>query len=572
MAKLDFISLKIGGQAGQGIKSAGLMFAKLATRSGYHIYSYTEYPSLIRGGHNAMQINISKEEVSAPSMRTDLLIALNQETITKHVHEIPAGGGIIFDSEKKFDFSVVDKRINIFLVPLSKIVKDAGGPELLINTVALGAAAALWGGDLKILKDLIGEEFSDKKQEVIDMNYLAVESGYKYSLENFKDKLQKKLTPASNPETNMILNGAEAAALGAIAGGLQFASMYPMTPVSGILHLLALYQQKYGFIYKQPEDEIAAINMAIGASFAGARAMTATSGGGFCLMAEGYGLAGITETPIVIVMGMRTGPATGLPTWSEQGDLRFVLHAHHGDFPRIVLAPGDGKEIFDFTMKAFNLAEKYQTPVVVLVDKNVNEDDQSFKYFDETNYKIERGKFTLEKNADYKRYSLQEDGISPRTIPGTGNYFLTNSDEHNEYGYSDEEAENRVQQHEKRMKKLEICKKTDMEQPILYGPEEADLTIVSWGSNKGSILQAMKEFTNVNYLHITWMSPFPADAVAKALKKAKSLLHIENNYTAQLAGLIREMTGIEIENKYLKYDGRPFFVEEVAQKIQSLLK
>jgi len=572
MAKLDFVSLKIGGQAGQGIKSAGLMFAKLATRSGYHIYSYTEYPSLIRGGHNAMQINISKDEVTAPSIRTDLLIALNQETITKHMKEIPPGGGIIFDSEKKFDFSVVDKGVNLFLVPLSKIVKDAGGPELLINTVALGVAAGLWGGDLQKLKDLVSEEFSDKKAEVVEMNHKAVEAGYNYALENFKAKLLKKLTPIPNTEPNMILNGAEAGALGTISAGLQFASMYPMTPISGILTMLATYAEKYGFIYKQPEDEIAAINMAIGASYAGARVMTATSGGGFCLMAEGYGLAGMTETPIVIVMGMRGAPATGFPTWSEQGDLRFVLHAHHGDFPRIVIASGDGKEIFDHVMKAFNLAEKYQTPVVVLVDKNTNEDDQSYTYFDAANYKVDRGKFVDKKVEDYKRYALSDDGISPRTIPGTGNFFIANSDEHNEYGFSDEEAENRMQQHPKRMKKLETCEKNDMEPPQLYGPTSADLTIVSWGSNKGSILQAMKEFPNVNYLHLTWMNPFPADAVKKVLDGAKKTLHIECNYTAQLAGLIREKTGIELKDRYLKYDGRPIFIEEITEKIESVLK
>lgn len=585
MHKQEFISLKIGGYAGQGIKSAGLMFAKLATRSGYHIYTYTEYPSLIRGGHNAMQICISEEEVTAPSIRTDLLIALNQETIVKHLIELMPESAIIFDADKKFDYTKVDKNINIFLVPLSKLAKDAGGDELLINTVALGTAVALLGGDLEILKDLISEEFSDKKPEVSEMNHKAVESGYNFALENFKsdligfkDKLQKKLPSLPNKQPKMILNGAEAAALGAIAAGLQFAAIYPMTPITGILHLLAAYQKKYSFIYKQPEDEISAINMAIGAAFAGARAMTATSGGGFCLMTEGYGLAGQTETPIVIIMGMRPGPATGFPTWSEQGDLRFVLHAHQGDFPRIVLTPGDGKEVFDMTMQAFNLAEKYQTPVVVLIDKNICEDDQSFPYFDISDYKIERGKFTTEKINpdligvnDYKRYALEEDGVSPRTIPGTGNFFLANSDEHNTHGYSDEESPNRNEQHKKRMTKLATCEIQDMPAPKLYGPEKADVTIVSWGSNKGSILQAMKEFSNVNFLHITWMNPFPSEAVKEILSKAKHVMDIECNYTAQLAGLIREKTGIEIQDKFLKYDGRPFFVEEISEKLQSLM-
>jgi 2-oxoglutarate ferredoxin oxidoreductase subunit alpha len=571
MVKQEFISLKIGGQAGQGIKSVGLIFAKLATRSGFYIYTYTEYPSLIRGGHNAMQICVSEEEVTGPSIRTDLLIALNQETITKHLGELTPGSGLIFDADKKFDFTRVDAKINLFLVPLSKLAKVAGGEELLINVVALGAATALLGGELKIIKDLISEEFSGKKEEIIEMNHKAVEQGYNFAVENFADKLQKRLIPRPNIVPKMILNGDEAAALGAIAAGLQFAAIYPMTPITGLLHMLAAYQKKYGFIYKQPEDEISAINMAIGASFAGARAMTATSGGGFCLMTEGYGLAGMTETPIVIIMGMRPGPATGFPTWSEQGDLRFVLHAHQGDFPRIVLSPGDGKEVFDLTMQAFNLAEKYQTPVVVLVDKNICEDDQGFQYFDMSAYKIERGKFTTEKINDYKRYALEEDGISTRTIPGTGNFFLANSDEHNTYGYSDEESPNRKEQHKKRMTKLVTCEAQDMPSPKLYGPEKADITIVSWGSNKGNVLQAMKEFPNVNFLHLTWMNPFPADAVKKILSGAKHVVGIESNYTAQLAGLIREKTGIEIEDKFLKYDGRPFFVEEIAEKLRSII-
>ncbi len=547
------------------------MFAKLATRSGYHIHTYTEYPSLIRGGHNVMQICVSEEEVTGPSTRTDLLIALNQETIARHLGELTAGSGIIFDTDKKFDFSTVDKQINVFLVPLLKLAKEAGGEEILINTVALGAAAALLGGELKLLKDLINEEFSGKKEKVTNMNHKAAEKGYNFAFENFGDKLQKKLSPRQNVIPKMVLNGNEAAALGAIAAGVQFAAIYPMTPITGFLHMLAAYQSKYGYIYKQPEDEIAAINMTIGAAYAGARSMTATSGGGFCLMTEGYGLAGMTETPIVIIMGMRAGPATGLPTWSEQGDLRFILHAHQGDFPRIVLAAGDGKEAFDLTMQAFNLAEKYQTPVVVLVDKNICEDDQSFQYFDVSGYKIDRGKYTTEKVNDYKRYALEEDGVSFRTIPGIGNFFLANSDEHTAYGFDDEESSNRNEQHKKRMTKLRTCETKDMPAPKLYGPENSDVTIVSWGSNKGSIMQAMKEFPNVNFLHLTWMNPFPSGAVKQILSGAKHIVDIECNYTAQLAGLIREKTGIEIEDKFLKYDGRPFFVEEISEKLRGLM-
>ncbi len=298
----------------------------------------------------------------------------------------------------------------------------------------------------------------------------------------------------------------------------------------------------------------------------------ATSGGGFCLMTEGLGLAGMTETPLVIVEGMRGAPATGLPTWSEQGDLQFVLHAHQGEFPRIVLAPGDLTEAFYLTMEAFNLADRYQTPVIILMDKNICDNDQGVPEFDISGYKIDRGKFTAEKVKDYMRYKLSEDGVSLRTVPGSGNFFISNSDEHDELGYSSEDAENRISQMKKRMAKLESCAKFDMPKPVLLGPEKADVTIVSWGSNKGSILQALKKFPDVNYLHIVRMNPFPSDAVKRILRGAHHIIDMECNYTGQLASLILEKTGIEIKDKFLKYDGRPIFVEEVEDKIESVLK
>jgi 2-oxoglutarate ferredoxin oxidoreductase subunit alpha len=568
-------TIKIGGQAGQGIKSAGILFAKFASRSGYHIYNYIEYPSTIRGGHNVMQINVSSEEVTGPTKKTDLLIALNQDSIDKHLDELTPKAGILFDSDSKLDVSKVKKDTILYPVPLSELAEEAGNKSLLRNTVALGAAAAILGGDLKILNHLIAEEYGDKGEEIVKADQKAIELGHKYAKDNYADKLRDNLSENSTMDTvvpRMVINGNEAAALGAIAGGVQFAAIYPMSPISNILHVLAAHQKEYGYIYKQPEGEIAAINMALGASVAGARSMTVTSGGGFALMVEGYGLAGITETPLVIVEGMRGGPATGIPTWSEQGDLRFVLHAHQSDFPRIVLTPGDPKEVFEMTMEAFNLADKYQTPVVVLIDKNICENDQSFPLFDTSSYKVDRGKFSTEKIPDYKRYALAENGISHRTVFGSGNFFIVNSDEHDEVGYSSEEIKNRNQQMEKRMKKLATCEVEDMPKPKLFGPEEADVTLVSWGSNKGSIIQALKDFDNVNYLHLTWANPFPTDEVKRVLGKAKHIVNIECNYTAQMGGLIKERTGVEIKDNFLRYDGRPIYVEEISEKINSVLK
>lgn len=572
MAAQNIYSIKLGGQAGQGVKVAGLQLAKVASRSGYHIHTYTEYPSLIRGGHNVMQILISEEEVTAPVKKTNLLIALNQDTINKHLEEIPDGGGIIYDGDKRIDTSKVKPEINLFPVPLSKIATDAGGGELLMNTVSLGATVAILGGNLQLLKDLIAESFGHKDESVVTMNHKAAEAGYTHAAEQFAGKLQHIIAQKENVTPPMIVNGNEAVALGAIAGGVQFAAIYPMSPISNILHVLAAFQEKYGYIYKQPEDEIAAINMAIGAAFAGARAFTTTSGGGFCLMTEAYGLAAISETPLVIVDGMRPGPATGLPTWTAQGDLQFALRAHQGDFPRIVLAAGDGKEAFELTMQAFNLADKYQTPVIVLIDKNICEDDHSYPMFDITGYQFSRGKFSTVADANFARYALSEDGISTRSVPGAGNFFIGTSYEHTDQGFESEESEIVIQQQKKRMQKMATCAATEMQAPVLYGPEEAEVTIVSWGSNKGAILQALKELPKVNFMHITWMSPFPTEAVKAILAKAKKTVLVEANYTGQLGALIREHTGIEISDKLLKIDGRPVFPEEIVEKITSVFQ
>jgi len=570
--KDNLFSVKVGGQAGQGIKSAGQVLAKVATRSGYNIFTYTEFPSIIRGGHNVTQVVIGERDVTAPLTTTNILVALNQDTVNKHMAEVVGGGVIIFDADKRIDTSKVKKGVNLCPVPLAKFAFEAADLELLENTVANGAALALLGADLAILTDLVAEEFGKKGQKIVDANKKAATAGYDFAKKEYADKIKDVLRKKDKVEKKMMISGSEAVGLGAIAGGLQFAAIYPMSPISNILHTLAKYQEKYGFIYKQPEDEIAAINMTIGAAYAGARSMTSTSGGGFALMSEGYGLAGMTETPIVIIEGMRPGPATGLPTWSGQGDLQFVLHAHQGDFPRIVLAAGDIEEAFHLTMKALNLAEKYQTPVVLLVDKNICDGDQSYPVFDVSGYKVDRGKVTREKKEDFKRFQLTDDGISLRSIPGFGNYFIANSDEHDEEGFSSEEIDNAVSQHEKRMKKLATCDSQDMEVPQLYGPEDADITIVSWGSNKGSILSALKDFPNVNFMHIVWMNPFPTTAVKNVLTRAKYVIDLEANITGQLAQVIAEKTGIIIADKFLKYDGRPFFPEEIADKLNSVLK
>lgn len=564
-------TFKIGGAAGTGVTSAGLTFSKIAVRSGYYTFDYIEYPSIVRGGHNVMQTAVSDKPIASQFKSTDFLVALDQQTVDQHNAELSSGSILLYDADQKISVAKVAKNIIIADIPLSAIARETGGNIVMRYTVAIGAALFFLSGSLKHLEDLLAEEFSKKDSNVVKKNYAVAEAGYNYAKNHFGQHSKKILNQRKKAGEQIVINGNEAAALGSIAAGMQFAAIYPMTPTSNILHVLAPLQKEFGFIYKQPEDEISAINMAIGAAFAGARSMTATSGGGFCLMTEGFGLAGMTETPVVIIMGSRPGPATGLPTWTEQGDANFVLHAHQGDFPRIVLAPGDINEVFHITMEAFNLADKYQTPVVVLIDKHLCESHQSIPSFDYKNYKINRGKFIDKKVTDYARYALSKDGISLRAPAGSGNHVIANSDEHNINGYSTEESAERKEQMEKRMQKLITCEKEDMMPPVLYGPRNADLTIVSWGSNKGAILEALKEFSNVNFLQLSWLNPFPKKEVVKILNKAKNILNVECNYSAQVGGIITEKTGIIIKNNFLKYDGRPFYPDEIKVKIKKLL-
>lgn len=560
--------IRIAGRAGQGVKSAGLILSKFATRSGLYTYNYVEYPSLIKGGHNVLQINISDSKINSTSLKCDFLLALNQEAINKHRSFMSEKSYILFDSEEGIKTENIPSHVKLFSIPLVKLAIEAGNSDMYSNTVALGFVAGILEDNLDILKDIVTKEYGPK-EEIISANIKALDLGFEYAKNNYEDYFGKVFSFKSDTLTeNLLLNGDEACALGAIAAGMQFCAIYPMTPISNLMHTLVKYQSEYKYVFKQPEDEISGINMAIGASFAGARAMTATSGGGFCLMTEGYGLAGITEIPLVIIEGMRAGPATGLPTWNSQGDLHFVLNAHQDEFPRIVIAAGDATEAFYLTMEAFYLADKYQTPVVLLLDKNICEHEETLNKFEVSEYRIDRGKFVQQKLDSFKRYELSPDGISSRSIPGSGNFFISNSDEHDEMGYSNELSTNRVDQMNKRMQKLKTCKEKDMSKPKLYGPEISDLTIISWGSNKGPIIDALNYFTNVNFIHLTWMNPFPKEILNDMLKNSKKLLLIESNYSGQLGKLISQETGIIIEDKELKFDGRPFYIEEMLEIIK----
>lgn len=556
--------------------TTGLLLGKIATRSGYHAFEYSEYPSLIRGGHNVVEVRISDEKVYSQESQVDILMCLNEETYNLHKNELKKSGLVVYDREK-FTLNEKEQTDVIFInLPLSKILKDASLPPVMMNNIALGALMHLIGADFEVLKGLIAENFARKGEEVINKNVNASKLGYDSALASLPDGYRLKFPKKQEIVKRMYITGNEMVGVGAIAAGCKFFSAYPMTPSSALLHYLAGKGVKAGIVVKHAEDEISVINMALGASYAGARSMVGTSGGGFALMVEAISLAGITETPIVIMMGQRPGPATGMPTWTEQGDLLFIIHSGHGEFPKIVLAPGDMEESYQLTVEAFNLADKYQTPVFVMSDKYLLEGHQSIEEFRIKNYelRIDRGKLLTEKQAeglkDYKRYEVTNDGISGRAIPGMPNcVFQANSYEHIENGHTTEDAAERIKQVEKRNRKTDTFLERDVKMPRIFGNNDAPLTVVSWGSMKGPVLQAIKgNESKFNFLHFSYLWPLPKDKLTKLLLSKKSLLLIENNSTGQLGQLLKMVTGVEIHNKLLKYSGRPINPEEIIKRVE----
>lgn len=592
---MNNLTIKIVGPAGFGIKVTGLMLSKYFLRSGYQVFSYTEYPSLIRGGHNTFQIDISETEINSASEKCDILIALNEEALNKELNNLNTDAIIIGDKNIVRDSRFVGND-NFIQAPLVELAKQNGG-ELMKNTVALGVLLGVLNLSIEKLNEILEETFGHKG-EAMEQNKNALKEGYEYGKENASKALKDyKIKELEN--NNLLLTGNHACALGALAAGCQFYSAYPMTPATEILHFLKAKEKETGIEVHQAEDEIAAIHAALGASFAGARSATGSSGGGFALMAEGLSLAGQIELPLVIFEVMRPGPATGLPTWTEQGDLNFIINAGHGEFPRLVLAPGNAKEAFELTKQAFELADKYQIPTFVVSDKFLGE---SFYAVNENifdiNEKINRGKMLVEVNGEYLRYATKTaDGVSARTIPGVdgGEYMCTsmehhenglrcgeyvcNSDEHDETGLSSELGDVRNRMVEKRMKKLAELKK-EMPLPILYGDENAEITLVCWGSMLGPCLDAMSFYhpreskdpvfsKSINVLHFSHIYPLPLD-LEKYLNKFQKLVLVENNFQGQLGQLIRQETGIEIKDKILKYDGRPFWKEEIIRGISNM--
>lgn len=577
---INKLNWKIGGEAGYGILSAGEIFAYACAHGGLETFAYLEYPSLIRGGHNTYQVLVREDNVQSHSSKIDLLVTLNKETIDQHINEVVRGGAVVYDNnDKAINIpSEVSDKLNFFGIPLEQLAKDSGGEKIMKNMVALGASFGLVKYPFDFLTDLIDQVFNKKGAKIVELNLKAAKAGYDFANTNFADKFNYKLEITPSSKKKMLINGNEAIAIGAIKAGMKFYAAYPMTPATSILHFLAKEERNYKLVVKQTEDEISAMNMVVGASFTGVRSMTATSGGGFALMSEAVGLSGMTECGTVVVIAQRPGPATGLPTWTEQGDLRFALHAGQGDFPRVVLAPGDMEECFSLTFLAHNLADKHGLPVIILTDKYLAEARQTVGQFNDSELIIERGlradaqKLSLEER--FNRYTTDNSTDNFRTIPGQpGGIFIANSDEHDSTGLVNEESGNRLEQMNRRFTKLALIK-SEISQPVeLHGPKQAEVTLVGWGSTKGQILEAIKllkaEGKSVNFLQVKLLEPFPVKEVDAVLRQAKRRVLIENNYSGQLGGLIREKTGIDITEKLLKYDGRPINPEEIITYVTS---
>jgi len=563
------ISIVLCGQAGQGIQTVEFLLTRLLKLAGYHVFATKEYMSRIRGGANSTEIRISSEAVRAFVNRIDILVALDKGAV-RHVEKRISPQTVIL-AEKEIIGGDFDQGRHRFIdVPFVKIASEIGN-KVYSNVVAVGTIASFFGIEPAAVADFVKLFFSAKAGDIVQNNVEAANAGYKLGKE-LADSLKTDfgLRPRPNVKNEILLNGAEAVGLGAIAGGCNFIAAYPMSPSTPVLVFLARHGKEFGIIAEQAEDEIAAMNIAVGAWYAGARAMVSTSGGGFALMTEGLSLAGMLESPIVVHLAQRPGPATGLPTRTEQADLELALYAGHGEFPRIIFAPGKIEDAFYLTRKAFNLADKYQVPVFVLTDQYLIDSYYNIPSLDLSEVKLE--KHVVETQKYYRRHELTESGISPRGIPGYGEGLVAvDSDEHDAEGHITEDLDLRIQMVDKRLKKAESMEEETIP-PELRGSADCKTLVVCWGSTYNAVSEAIDNLgrDDVALLHFKQVYPLPK-GTADYLKKAGKTVIIENNATCQLGKLIKLNTGIEIENRILKYNGLGFSVEEVVERLNRLL-
>ena len=539
-------NILIGGAAGLGMDTISILIEKILKRKGYYVYSNKDYMSRVRGGHNFIQVRFGTKPIYSHWPELDAIIALDKETVELHRESLTDTGIIICDEALEVEGN------NIIKVPLTKIAAEVKNPKTS-GSVAAGALLKIFGQSLELVQQIFIEKF---EKESAEANYLAFQKGYEYAEKRFDITTKRE-------DKHIFINGNAAIAMGALAGGVAFYASYPMTPATSIMTQLSMRQDDAGIVVEQVEDEISAINMVLGASYAGVRAMTGTSGGGFALMVEALSLQGIMELPLVVVNSQRPGPSTGMATRTEQSDLDFVLTAGHGEFPRMVLAVRNPEDAFYQTTRALNIADKYQTLVIILTDQYLADTAQTIKPFDFSSVSIERG-FTEAKEIDgerYKRYMLTESGISPRIIPGKipGTVMMADSHEHNEYGHISESIEVRNAMMQKRMKKLELMA-SEIQEPDYYGAKEPEILLIGWGSMQGPLREAIElleqEDISIGALVFGDLYPMPTKLLKKYVGIAKKHINVEQNFTGQLGRLIRQETGLFMTGSILNYDGR----------------
>ena len=563
------ISIVLCGQAGQGVQSVEFLLTRIFNLADFNIFATKEYMSRIRGGMNSTEIRISSGPVNAFVKRIDILIALNKSAL-QHLKDRISPQTIILAEQEIVGDEFDRTKCNYIDVPFTKIAAEIGN-KIYSNVVAVGTITGLFRIDLITVSRFVKQFFSAKSEDIVKNNIAAVKAGYELagSLQD-SSKIELNIDKGVGLEEQILLNGAEAVAIGAIAGGCDFISAYPMSPSTGVLAFLAKHAKEFGIIAEQAEDEIAAINMAIGAWYAGARAMVTTSGGGFALMTEGLGLAGMLESPVVIHLAQRPGPATGLPTRTEQADLELALYAGHGEFPRIIFAPGSLEDAFCLTQKAFGLADKYQVPVFILTDQYLIDSYYNSVPFDISGIRVE--KHIVKTSKDYNRYELTENGISPRGIPGFGKGLVAvDSDEHDQAGHITEDLDLRTMMVDKRLRKLELLNSETIP-PELTGQVKYQNLVLCWGSTYNAAVEAVKNLDRDDLALLYFKQVYPLHKkTADYLRKAENTIIIENNATSQFGKLIKLHTGIDIKNKILKYNGLSFYVEELTEKLKKLL-
>ncbi len=579
----------MGGEAGTGIKNSALILAKAFIKGGYFVHANVEYPSIIRGGNNTLEVRMDTRPVRSLTGEVNLLAALDERTVRMWQHEIVQGGALLVDGENTdmaaYEKDFATRNIEVFNIPLRTILVEKKLPPIVLNTVMLGGIVALICYDLELLMSGLKEVYGKKGVQVVRDNIKAARAGFEYVHKNYEGKFTCQ--PRIKPARKILLEGNEAYLLGALKAGMTSYTGYPMTPTSSLLHFGAELKRRYNIFVYQPEDEISAAEWAIGAAHAGARSMTASSGGGFSLMVESLGIAAMTETPLVVLLGQRPGPATGLPTRTGQGDVRFALHAAQDEPPRVVLAPGDPAEAFELMFHAFNIAEKFQLLVIVLGDKYLGESFWTHEPLQHKHLQVDRGKLVTPKQAEklteYKRYAFVSDGVSPRVLPGTRGdaaIWRTSGDEHDEEGFITENRQNRIKMVDKRRKKVTTAYTQYIQKlvPVKnYGDKSATHAVISFGSNKGVLLDAIDGLRKVagkspkiKVIMLTCLQPFPVTEVLAAIKGVKKLGVVEGNDTGLFEGLLREKTGIEATARLRFYDGRPLTLGTVEKFISTL--